>query len=48
MQLGLAPMQFALLGTFAYLGLYVVLGVLIGGCWSLVVGMFRGQGTFPL
>ncbi len=48
MQLGLAPMQFALLGTFAYLGLYVVLGVLIGGCWSLVVGMFRGKGTFPL
>jgi hypothetical protein len=48
MQLGLAPMQFALLGTFAYLGLYVVLGVLIGGCWSLVVGMFRGKDTFPL
>lgn len=48
MQFGLAPMQFALLGTFAYLGLYVVLGVLIGGCWSLVVGMFRGKGTFPL
>jgi hypothetical protein len=48
MQLGLAPMQFALLGTFAYLGLYVVIGILIGGCWSLVVGMFRGMGTFPL
>ncbi len=48
MQFGLAPMQFALLGTFAYLGLYVVLGILIGGCWSLVVGMFRGKGTFPL
>ena len=47
MQFGIAPMQFALLGTFAYLGLYVVLGILIGGCWSLVVGMFRGKGTFP-
>jgi len=47
MQFGLAPMQFALLGTFAFLGLSVVLGVLIGGCWSLVVGMFRGKGTFP-
>ena len=48
MQFGLAPMQFALLGTFAYLGLYVVFGILIGGCWSLLVGMFRGNETFPL
>ena len=47
MQFGLAPMQFALLGTFAYLALYIVLGILIGGCWSLVVGMFQGKGTFP-
>jgi hypothetical protein len=47
MQFGLAPMQFALLGTFAYLGLSIVLGILIGGCWSLLVGMFRAKGTFP-
>jgi hypothetical protein len=32
--------------TFAYLGLYVVIGVLIGGCWSNVVKAFREESPF--
>ncbi len=38
--LGLVPMHFALAATFAYLGFYVTLGVLVGGCWSAVVRAF--------
>lgn len=38
--LGLAPMHFALAATFAYLGLYVTVGVLVGGCWAAVVRAF--------
>jgi hypothetical protein len=44
-QFGLAPQYFAILGTFAYLGIHVIIGVLIGGCWTVVVGIFRGKGT---
>jgi hypothetical protein len=40
MTLGLTPMQFALAATFAYLGFYVTVGVLVGGCWSAVVRAF--------
>jgi len=43
MSLGLAPMHFALAATFAYLGFYVTLGVLVGGCWSAVVRAFRDR-----
>ena len=41
--LGLAPAHFSILATFAYLGLYVVIGLLLGGCWSAVVKAFRDQ-----
>lgn len=41
--LGLAPGQFAIAATFAYLGLYVVIGLLVGGCWSVAVKPFREQ-----
>jgi hypothetical protein len=41
--LGVAPMHFALAATFAYLGFYVTVGILIGGCWSAVVGAFRDR-----
>ena len=40
MDLGLAPMHFALAATFAYLGFYVSVGVLVGGCWSAVMRAF--------
>jgi hypothetical protein len=43
MSLGLAPMHFALAATFAYLGFYVTVGVLVGGCWSAVVRAFRDR-----
>ncbi len=38
--LALAPMHFALAATFAYLGLYVTVGVLVGGCWAAMVRAF--------
>lgn len=41
--LGLAPAHFSIVATFAYLGLYVVIGLLLGGCWSTVVKAFRDQ-----
>ena len=37
---GLAPMHFALVATFAYLGFYAAVGVLVGGCWAAVVRAF--------
>jgi hypothetical protein len=43
---GLPPAHFAMAATFAYLGLYVVIGVLIGGCWSNVVKAFREESPF--
>jgi hypothetical protein len=48
MSLGLPPPHFSIAATFAYLGLYVVIGLLIGGCWSVVVKVFREQQSlFP-
>jgi hypothetical protein len=44
MQFGLPPMQFALVATFAYLVFSVTLGLLIGGCWSVIVKSIRGSG----
>jgi hypothetical protein len=44
MSLSLEPMPFALSATFAYLGFYVALGVLVGGCWSAVMRAFQGLG----
>jgi hypothetical protein len=41
--LGLAPMHFALAATFAYLGFYVTVGVLVGGCWAALVRAFSRQ-----
>lgn len=41
--LGLVPMHFAILGTFAYFGFSVAMGLLIGGCWSAVVKTFREE-----
>jgi hypothetical protein len=38
---GITPMEFSLVATFAYLGFAVTVGLLIGGCWSLVVRTFR-------
>jgi hypothetical protein len=38
---GLSPRQFDMLATFAYLGFFLVIGVLIGGCWSVVVRSLR-------
>lgn len=38
--LGLAPMHFALAATFSYLGFYVAVGILVGGCWAAVVRAF--------
>jgi predicted cobalt transporter CbtA len=44
MQFGLPPMQFALIATFAYLAFSVTLGLLIGGCWSVIVKAVRSSG----
>ena len=41
--LGLAPVHFAIMATFAYLGLQILIGLLFGGCWSVVVKAFRQQ-----
>ena len=46
MDLGLAPMHFALAATFAYLGFYVTVGVLVGGCWSAVMRVFSHQDLY--
>lgn len=46
MDLGLAPMHFALAATFAYLGFYVTVGVLVGGCWSAVMRAFSRQDPY--
>ncbi len=35
--LGLPPQYFDIVTTFAYLGFFIVGGLLLGGCWSLVV-----------
>ena len=41
--LGIAAAHFAIAATFAYMGLYVIIGMLFGGCWSVVVKAFREQ-----
>lgn len=41
--LGVAPAHFAVAATFAYLGFHVAIGLLVGGCWSVVVKPFREQ-----
>jgi hypothetical protein len=46
MDLGLAPMHFALAATFAYLGFYVTVGVLVGGCWSAVMRALSRQDPY--
>ena len=38
---GITPMEFSLMATFAYLGFSVTIGLVIGGCWSLVVRTFK-------
>jgi hypothetical protein len=45
--LGLAPVYFTIAATFAYLGLYVVIGFLVGGCWSVLVKAVRDQAPSP-
>lgn len=39
--LGLAPRYFEILATFAYVGFFIVVGLLVGGCWSVVVRAMR-------
>jgi hypothetical protein len=39
--LGLRPQVFTVVAIFAYLALAGIVGVLIGGCWSLVVRTIR-------
>ena len=39
--LGLPPRQLDVAATFAYLGFYIVVGLLVGGCWSVVVRSVR-------
>jgi hypothetical protein len=39
--LGLPPRHFDLLGTLAYLAFFTMVGLLIGGCWSVVVKAAR-------
>ncbi len=43
--LGLPPRYFDVVITFAYLGFFIVIGVLVGGCWSVVVKTFRDTGA---
>ncbi len=45
MFLGVTPMEFALIATFAYLGFFVTIGLLCGGCWSVIVKAFRDYGS---
>ena len=44
MDVGLTPMQFSVVATYAYLGFAVTVGLLIGGCWSLVIRTLRDPG----
>jgi hypothetical protein len=45
MDLGLTPMQFSVLATYAYLGFAISVGLLVGGCWSLVIRVLRDTET---
>jgi hypothetical protein len=44
-QFGLDPMHFSLVATFAYLGFYLTVGLLVGGCWSAVMKSIRDRDT---
>lgn len=44
MDLGLTPMQFSLVATFAYIGFSMTFGLLVGGCWSTIVRSLRDPG----
>jgi len=39
--LGVAPRHFDILATFAYVAFFAVVGLLVGGCWSVVVRAIR-------
>ncbi len=39
--LGLSSRQFDLVASFAYLGFFLVIGLLIGGCWSVLIRALR-------
>jgi hypothetical protein len=39
--LGLSPRQLDVAAIFAYLGFHIVVGLLVGGCWSVVVKAVR-------
>lgn len=41
--LGLPPRHFDVVITFAYLGFFIVIGVLVGGCWTVVVKAVRAS-----
>ncbi len=38
---GLPPRYLDVVITFAYLGFFITVGVLVGGCWSVVVKILR-------
>ncbi len=49
MTLGLPPRYFDILVTFAYVGFFAVVGLLVGGCWSVAVRAVRdARGSMPL
>jgi hypothetical protein len=39
--LGVAPRHFDILTTFAYVAFFAVVGLLVGGCWSVVMRAIR-------
>ena len=39
--LGVAPRHFDIVTTFAYVAFFAVVGLLVGGCWSVVVRAIR-------
>lgn len=46
--LGLPPRHFDILTTFAYVGFFAVVGLLVGGCWSVAVRAVRdARGSSP-
>lgn len=47
--LGLPPRHFDIVVTFAYLGFFLVIGLLVGGCWSVAVKAVRDarEGSVP-
>jgi hypothetical protein len=46
---GLPSREFDILLTFAYVGFFAVVGLLVGGCWSVAVRAVRdARGSIPL